>query len=220
MNKIRVMVVDDHPGFRDGLCRFIEDEDDLDVIARPADGEEAVRLAGELQPDVIIMDVSMPKLNGIEATKEIKALSPATAIIMVSAYSYEAYTLGSLQAGAAGYMLKNAPVTQLVSAIRLVNTGETVLDIEATRQMLRRLSYLENGQDASDSTELYPRELEVLRQVAKGRSNKEIARQLLISERTVQTHLVNIFRKLNVSSRTEAVLHGLKRGWILLDELP
>jgi DNA-binding NarL/FixJ family response regulator len=160
----------------------------------------------------------MPKLNGIEAAKQIKLASPMTAILMVSAYSYPSYVLAALRAGAAGYLLKNAPLHELISAVRLVHSGEGVFDLKATGKILRRLATdkVEKRKDLEDCIRVNFR----YRPGFKGVGNKEIANQLGISERTVQTHLVNIFRKLRVSSRTEAVLHALKEGWLTLDDLP
>ena len=132
MDKIKVMVADDHPAFREGLCRLLKDETDLEVVALPEDGEEAVESARKLQPDVAIIDISMPKLNGIEAAKQIRVAAPTTAILMVSAYSYPSYVLAALRAGAAGYLLKNAPLNELISAVRLVHSGEGVFDLKAT----------------------------------------------------------------------------------------
>ena len=219
MEKIRILIADDHPAFREGLCRLLEGEEDLECVCKPSDGEEAVSLAKELLPDVAIIDVAMPKLNGIEAAKQIKAACPNTAILMVSAFGYESYILASLRAGAAGYLLKTTPLRELTNAIRSVHTGEAVFDLKAASKILRRLT-AEKGKEKEGLEELHRRELEVLKLAAKGISNKEIASKLTISERTVQTHLVNIFRKLGVSSRTEAVLHALKKGWLTLDDLP
>ena len=219
MEKISVLVADDHPAFREGLCRFLGEEEDLEVIAKPADGEQAVRLAKELLPDVAIIDVAMPKLNGIEAAKQIKAACPNTAILMVSAYSYESYLLASLRAKAAGYILKNASLDELINAVRMVHNGEAVFDFKSISKVLGQLTTDEDT-ERKMLAELHHRELEVLKLAAKGRSNKEIAEELGISERTVQTHMVNIFRKLEVGSRTEAVLHALREGWLNLDDLP
>ena len=219
MERIKVLVADDHPAFREGLCRLLEEEGDLEVVARAADGEEALRLAKELLPDVAIIDVAMPEVNGIEAAKQIKASCPATAILIVSAYRYESYILASLRAGAAGYLLKNAPLRELINAVRFVHAGEAVFDLKATSSILRRL-VADNAEERRRLRRLQHRELEVLRTAAKGMSNKEIAAELVISERTVQTHMVNIFKKMGVSSRIEAVLRALKEGWLSVDDLP
>jgi DNA-binding NarL/FixJ family response regulator len=217
VKKIRVLVADDHPGFRDGLCRFLDDENDIEVVARLSNGEEAVKSAKELLPDVSILDVAMPKLNGIEAAKQIIAACPNSHVVIVSAYGYESYLLASLQAGAAGYILKNAPVSELISTVRLVRNGEAVFNLKAVRSVIGHKTVAgEKGIRAS----LQPREVEVLKLAAKGGSNKRIAQELSIGERTVQTHMANILRKLNVSSRTEAVLRALKEGWLTTDDLP
>jgi NarL family two-component system response regulator LiaR len=219
MEKIRAMIVDDHPAFRDGLSRLLREEADIEIIATPENGEQAVDLASKLKPDVIVMDISMPKMNGIEAAKQIKANVPETAILMVSAFSYPSYVLASLRAGAAGYLLKNAPLQELMKAVRMVSSGEGVFDMKVTGTIFRQLA-ANRIEKRNDLEELHPREMQILNLASRGMGNKEIASQLDISERTVQTHLVNIFRKLQVNSRTEAVLQGLKRGWLTLDDLP
>jgi len=217
MEKIRVLVADDHPTFREGLVRILAEEEDMEVVAQAANGEEAVQLATRLCPDVAIMDVAMPKLNGIDATKSIKSACPNSAILIISAYGYEPYVFGALEAGASGYLLKNARVWELVAAIRSLHAGETVLDPAAARKVFSRLSH--TGRDGDTSQELHQRELDVLKLAAKGMSNKEIAGALSISVRTVQAHLVNVFTKLEVNSRTEAVVRALREGWFTLDDL-
>ena len=218
MKKIKVLVADDHPVFREGLCRFLENEPDIEVVAQAVDGGEAVRMAKELLPDVAIIDVAMPNLGGIEAARQIKVACPTTAILVVSAFDYEAYMLASLQAGAAGYMLKSAPVNDLVSAVRMVCSGEAVFNMGVTSKVMGRLATAPGRRRGI--SELHDRELQVLKLAAKGISNKEVAAKLGISDRTVQSHMVNIFRKLNVSSRTEAVLHALREGWLIINDLP
>lgn len=217
--KIKILVADDHPTFREGLCRFLEEEADMEIVAKAEDGEEAVKLAKELKPDIAIIDVAMPKLNGIEAAKQIKAAHPGIAILMVSAYGYEAYIRACLQAGVEGYVLKSAPIGELVSAIRLVHVGEAVFNMKAASRIIRNL-VTDEGKERRDLAGLHLRELEILKRVAEGKSNKDIAEELFLSERTVQTHMINIFRKLKVNSRVEAVLRALKEGWIVLDDLP
>jgi len=219
MAKIRVLIADDHPAFREGLARLLAEEEDIEVTGQANDGPEAVKLASELLPDVAIIDVAMPNLNGIETTKQIKAACPATAILVVSAYGHDSYVLGAVQAGAAGYLLKNVRVRDLIAAIRALHAGEAVLDPTAAHKVFRRLAQSVSGAIEA-SGELHERELELLKLAAKGMTNKEIAKALDISVRTVQSHLVNIFAKLEVGSRTEAVLHAVKRGWLTLDDLP
>jgi len=205
MDKIRLIIADDHPTFREGLSRLLSDEGDLECIARTTDGEE-------------IIDVSMPKLNGIEATKQIKATCPDIAILMVSAFDYDSYVLASLQAGASGYMTKSTSLNDLISAVRLVHKGESVLDVKATDKIVRHLAS-GDGNNKKAFQRLYTRELEIVKLAAKGMSNRAIADNLIISERTVQTHLVNIFRKAGVNSRTQAVLYALKKGWLTPEDL-
>ena len=219
MKKINVLIADDHPAFREGLCRFLEDEEDIEVVAQAKGGEEMISLAERLRPDVAIVDVAMPGLSGIEAAKRIKEACTTTAILMLSAYDYESYVLASLKAGAAGYLLKDTPLFELASAIRMVHRGKAVFNLKATGNILNLLT-AGSHQRTSGSGQLYDREIQVLKLLAKGMSNRDIAGELIISERTVQTHLVNIFKKLGVGSRTEAALHALKKGWLTLDDLP
>jgi DNA-binding NarL/FixJ family response regulator len=215
MEKIRLLIADDHPAFREGLSKLLEEEEDLECVATSADGEEAIKMVEELHPDVAIIDVSMPNLDGIKATEKIKATCPDTAVLMISAFDYQSYVLASLQAGASGYMSKDRPLRELISAIRLVHGGDSILDLKATDTIVRCL--IDSGRDRKTSfDELQPRELDVIKLTAKGMSNKDIADELFISERTVQTHLNNIFRKLGVNSRTQAVLYVLRKGWITL----
>lgn len=219
MEKIRLLIADDHPAFREGLSRLLEEEEDLECVATSADGEEAVKMVEELHPDVAIIDVSMPKLDGIKATEKIKAACPDTAVLMVSAFDYPSYVLASLKAGASGYMSKDRPLQELISAIRLVRGGDSILDLKATDTIVQCLIDSERG-SKTGFDELQSRELDVIKLTAKGMSNKDIANELFISERTVQTHLINIFRKLGVNSRTQAVLYALRKGWITLNDAP
>ena len=217
MSEITVIVADDHAAYREGLCRLLEDEEGLRVIASTADGEEVLRLAQELAPDVIIMDVAMPRLDGIEAAKRIKGLCPGTAILMVSAYDYESYLLASLEAGASGYLLKEDSFSELARAIHSVHSGKAVFELEAVKRALDSLK-ADGGRGRGGPRGMSPREIEVLEQVARGIGNKEVSRELGISERTVQTHLRNIFRKLEVNSRTQAVLRASQGGWLTFDD--
>lgn len=215
---IRLLIADDHPVFREGLSRLLEEESDLEVVAVAEDGQEAVSLAQERLPNVVILDVAMPKLNGIEASKQIKAACPNTAIIILSAYGYESYMLAAIGAGATAYLLKTKDLGELVDAIRVVHAGQIVLDPIAAYKLFSRLAYA-IGNPTKAPHHLHSRELEVLRLGARGITNKQIATGLFISERTVQTHFVSIFKKLGVSSRTEAVIHALREGLITLDVL-
>jgi DNA-binding NarL/FixJ family response regulator len=211
------MVIDDHPSFREGLTRLLQEEADMEIVATLGDGLQALESARVLKPNVVVMDISMPGLNGIEAAKQMRDVSPDTAVLMVSAFEFPSYVLACLKAGASGYLMKNASLNKIISAIRMIHAGGSVFDLKVTGKVLRRLAdgKAEMGQDQ----ELHPRELQVLDLAAKGRGNKEIGKELCISERTVQTHLVNVFRKLQVNSRTEAIIKALKEGWLALDEL-
>ena len=219
MDKIRVLIADDHEIVREGTRRVLEPERDIEVVGEASDGEEAISQAAELKPDVAIIDIAMPKLNGIEATKQIKALLPATAILILTAYDNDQYIFSLLEAGAAGYLLKNVPGSELVRAIRSVHSGESVLHPVVARKVLHR--FVPSAQEAKGTApeSLSKRELEVLKLAAKGLSNKDIAEELFLSVRTIQSHLANIFSKLQVGSRTEAILQGLKEGWFSLEEI-
>ena len=216
--KIKLLIADDHPVFCEGLSLLLKEESDLEVVAVAKDGQEAVSLAKEHLPDVVILDVAMPKLNGVEATKQIKAACPNTAIVVLSAYGYESYILAAIGAGATAYLLKTEDLVELVDAIRVVHDGQTVLDPIAADKLFCHLAYATGSPKASH--QLHERELEILRLGARGMSNKQIAAELFISERTVQTHFANIFRKLGVSSRTEAVFYALRQDLITLNDLP
>jgi NarL family two-component system response regulator LiaR len=219
MDKIKVLLAEDHVIVREGTREFVQREPDMEVVGEAGDGEEAVKLATKLKPDVIVMDIAMPKLNGIEATKKIKALLPSTAILILTAYDYDQYIFALLEAGAAGYLLKGVQVREVIDAIRAVYAGESVLHPVVARRVVDRI--VSPGSSETQVSELLSeREMEVLKLAATGVSNKEIARQLFLSPRTVQVHLGNIFSKLGVASRTEAILYGLKRGLLTLEDLP
>jgi NarL family two-component system response regulator LiaR len=219
MSKIKVLLAEDHVIVREGTREFVQREPDMEIVGEAGDGEEAVTLAKKLKPDVVVMDIAMPKLNGIEATKQIKALLPSTAVLILTAYDYDQYIFALLEAGAAGYLLKGVQVREVIDAIRAVYAGESVLHPVVARRVIDRMvSPTKNETQVAEP--LSEREMEVLKLAATGISNKEIAQQLFLSPRTVQVHLGNIFNKLGVASRTEAILYGLKRGWFSLEDLP
>jgi len=221
MDRIRILLVEDHVVVREGTRQLLEREQDLEVIGEASDGEEAVRLASQLKPDVIIMDVAMPKLSGIEATKQIKALLPSTIVLVLTGYDYDEYIFSLLEAGAAGYLLKDVSGDQLIGAIRTVYAGEAVLHPVVAHKLMNRFRSQATGTiEARPQELLSQRELEVLKLAARGISNKDIGEALFISVRTVQAHLRGIFNKLGVGSRTEAVLYSLKKGWFALEDLP
>jgi NarL family two-component system response regulator LiaR len=215
----KVLIADDHSTFSEGLQRVLSEEQDMQVVGIARNGEQAVVMAREFQPDVVIMDIAMPVLNGIEATRQIKEMLPTTAVLVLSAYGYAPYVFSVLEAGAGGYLLKNTPMRELIRAIRALRDGESVFDQEVAEKVLKNLVKSWRGGLAT-SNQLKPRELEVIRLGARGLSNEEIAEKLNISPRTVQTHFTHIFTKLEVGSRLEAILRCLKEGWLLLDDLP
>jgi DNA-binding NarL/FixJ family response regulator len=219
MNKVRILFAEDHLVVRQSVCAFLEKEKDLEVVGEAGNGEEAVRLAKELNPDVIIMDISMPKLNGIEATRQIKIFQPSATILILTAYDYEQYVSALLEAGAAGYLLKDVSVSQLIDAIRAVYRGESMLHPVIARKVLARFRGGGGYGEEGALSLLTQRELDVLTKAAKGLSNKDIAEELFLSVHTVESHLRSIFNKFGVGSRIEVVIQALKRGWLTLDDL-
>jgi two-component system, NarL family, response regulator LiaR len=222
MEKIKLLLADDHAVVREGTRQLLENEPDMEIVGEAGDGEEAVRLVKQLKPDVIIMDVSMPKLSGIEATKQIKDISPSSIVLILTGYDYDEYIFSLLESGAAGYLLKDVTGDELIQAIRRVYAGEQALHPVVVRKLIDRFK----SQAASSPDKTHPpsilseREMEVLKAATKGIGNKEIADELFISIRTVQAHMRSIFNKLRVGSRSEAVIYGLRRGWFKLDDLP
>ncbi len=219
MAPIRILLADDHIMVREGTRRILEREQDLKVVAEASDGLEAVGFVQQTHPDVAIVDISMPVMNGIESTKEIKRIAPQTAILVLTAYDDDEYVFAILEAGAAGYLLKNARGSELINAVRKVYEGESVLHPSIATKVLTRVRRGSAPQDTAVS-ELSEREIEVLRLAAQGLSNRQIADTLVLSPRTVQSHMANIFGKLQVGSRTEAVMVGLRHGWLKLPNLP
>lgn len=220
MNKIRIVIADDHAIVRQGTRSLLERENDIEVVGEAGDGEEAVKLIEHLKPDVAILDIAMPKLNGIEVTKQIKPKQPSTAVLILTAYDDDVYVFKLLEAGAAGYLLKDVNSREVVDAVRAVYAGESVLHPVIARKVVSR--FRPSSSDAAKekpSLELSEREMEVLKLAAKGMSNSDIADSLFINIRTVQGHLTSIFNKLSVGSRTEAIFQAVKRGWLSFEEL-
>ncbi len=220
MGKIRILIADDHAVVREGTRQILEREPDMEVVAEAGDGEEAVKLAGSCKPEVAIIDIAMPKVDGIEATKKIKTLYPNVAVLILTAYDDDQFIFGLLEAGAAGYLLKSVRSRELVDAVRAVYAGESVLDPSVARKVLNR--FVPAGREVKKeqpSPILTEREIEVLNLATQGLSNGEIADKLFLSLRTIQAHLSHIFNKLQVGSRTEAVVRALKEGWVTLDEV-
>lgn len=221
MSSIRILIADDHAVVRDGTRQIIEQEPDMEVVAEAADGAEAIRMAGFARPDVAIIDIAMPNVDGIEATRKIKADYPEITVLILSAFDDDQFVFSLLEAGAAGYLLKSVRGRELIEAIRQVHGGESVLHPAIARKVLNRFVPKANKPATRKNPEiLSEREMDVMRLATRGLTNQEIADELSLSLRTVQAHLGHIFNKLQVSSRTEAVVRALKEGWVTLDDIP
>lgn len=218
---IRVIIAEDHAVVREGTRELLEREKDIEVVGEAADGADAVALVDRLHPDVAIVDISMPGMGGIEATQKIKALRPSTAVLILTAYDDDQYVFALLGAGAAGYLLKDVPSAEVVRAVRAVHAGEPVLHPAIATKVLARIASESANEPPPQAprTLLTDRERDVLRLAACGMSNASIAGRLSISLRTVQSHLTHTFDKLGVGSRTEAVIAGLRRGFLELGDL-
>ncbi len=210
---IRVVIADDHNVVRKGIYELLSDEDDIVVVGEARNGQEALDLALALQPDVVVMDIAMPELSGVEATRKLRAAAPAVRVLVLTAYDDDPYIYSLLDAGAAGYILKTAESREIVRAVRATAAGQSAIDPAIAPRLIARLT-----RPSSKGDTLTERELDVLRLTARGFTNKQIGADLAISDRTVQNHLANIYAKLEVASRTEAVTEGLQRGLIRLND--
>lgn len=218
--KIAVLIADDHAIVRDGLRLILETEDDLQVVAEAADGAEAVRLALELRPDVVLMDLRMPGMDGLAAIQRLKETAPELAVVILTTYNEDDLMLRGLKAGARGYLLKDTARAVLFDTIRAAAQGRTLLSPEVLARVLAAQSEpAAESQESENVAALTDRELEVLRAAARGDRSKEIARDLGITERTVKAHLTSIYNKLGVDSRASAVAVAAQHGLLALDEL-
>jgi DNA-binding NarL/FixJ family response regulator len=213
VGKIKILIADDHPVVREGLSSMLSNENDFQVLGLAENGEEAVSKAIELRPDVILMDLRMPVIDGVEAMRRISADSPNTRFVVLTTYDTDEYIFKGIEAGARGYLLKDSPREELFKAIRLVYSGESLIQPAIAARVLDRVATISRGMQ--DSSGFSNRELEVLGLIAKGFANKDIAESLYISESTVKTHIQNIFHRLRVNDRTEAVTVAIKRGILL-----
>lgn len=216
MEHISVLIVDDHAVVRRGLRAFLESEEDIEAVGEAADGAEAVQKAQELLPDVVLMDLVMPGMDGITATRQIGELTPSSRVLVLTSFSEDEKVFPSIKAGAMGYLLKDVPAEDLGRAIRSVARGEFLLHPEIAKKVLDEFSAIRP--EMPFLAKLTPREIEVLILVARGGSNKEIARDLSISVKTVKTHVSNILSKLHVMDRTQAALYAMRQGLVPPEE--
>ena len=213
MSKLRVLLVDDHPVVRLGLRALLESEPDMEVVGEAGNGAEAVTRTQELRPDIVIMDISMPEMDGLEATRRIRALDPDTHVLILTVHAQERYLFPVLKAGAAGYVLKSTVDTELVNAIRIVAQGGAFLYPSATRMVLEDyLNRLQQGEAGDTYEQLSDREREVLKLIALGYTAGEIAEKLVLSPKSIETYRTRIMQKLNLHSRSALVQYALARG--------
>lgn len=214
----RVFVIDDHPVVRKGICDYLAEEADIIVVGDSADGAEALAKLTQARPDVVILDIQMPGLSGIEVTKQIKVQYPAVKILILTSYNNDSYIFSLLRIGVSGYLLKTAGPDELIRAVRAVHRGQSVLGPEIAQRVMRHLEgNAAHGESEVES--LTERELDVLKLVARGLTNIAIAKILHLSDRTVQGHLAQIYAKFQVTNRTEAVLQALRMGLFDLSDL-
>ena len=220
MNKITVLIADDHPLVRDSIKYLLQKHDDFEVVAQAGDGEEAVKLVGELSPDVVIMDIEMPVVDGLEATRQIKSSHPGAAVLALTIHDDEEFVEAMLEAGAAGYLLKNAYGEELLQAIRAVRLGEFVFDSRIGSRVVKKLA----DRTVKKTEEPVPgnlsaREVEVMKLVARGMTNDQITSSLGISLNTVKRHMMEIFSKLGAGTRSEALVVSLRSGILSMEDL-
>jgi two-component system, NarL family, response regulator DegU len=213
MYKITVLIADDHAMMRQGLKQILELENDITVIAQASNGSEAVKLVREKKPDIVLMDINMPGTNGLQAIKELKFEKNASKIIVLTIHEDREYLFKTIQMGAEGYVLKDAEPPVLIEAIRKVYSGQSYIQSNMTKELVKEFNRVTlHEKDKNELNNLTAREIEVLELIAEGMINKEIAKQLYISEKTVKNHVSNIFKKLNVSDRTQAAIYAFKHN--------
>lgn len=213
---IRILIADDHTLLRNGICALLEDEQDMTIVGEASDGREAVRLAGQLKPNVVLMDIAMPLLNGLEATRQIKREHPEINVLVLTMYDHEEYFRQMLEVGASGYIIKRAAATELVSAIRAVYRGEAILSPAITRLLLEDYLSHEARADRDDPNALSVREREVLQLIAEGKTSREIAEILHLSVKTVQSHRTSLMQKLDLHDRGDLIKYAIQKKIIEL----
>jgi NarL family two-component system response regulator LiaR len=213
---IRILIVDDHDIVREGQRALIETEQGMELVGEAIDGIEAVKLAGKLQPDVILMDLHMPKKGGIEAITEIKGENPEARILVLTSYNEDENVYAAIRAGAMGYLLKDASPQKILKSIRKVYQGEISIGPRIAQKLMREIQRTSDSPPTEEPLTI--REMEVIKRIAEGLSNQEIAERLVISERTVRTHVTNILGKLHLANRTQAALYALREGLADLDQ--
>ena len=214
---IRVLLADDHVLVRQGIRQFLQEAENIEVVAEADDGAEALRLVKSVEPDVAVLDIRMPEVTGVEATRRIKRHYPDVKVLILTAYDDDPYVFALLKAGADGYVLKTAPAEDLIQAVQDVHAGIAALSPSIATKVVRQMKQQRPTGETDQAEPLTEREIEVLRLAAQGMTNREIGRDLGISHRTVQGHLANVYGKLQVNSRTEAVTEAIKRGWIVVE---
>jgi DNA-binding NarL/FixJ family response regulator len=225
---IRVLLVDDHIVLLEGMSRIIELEEDMQIVGQATNGSEAVSLVEKIKPDVVLMDINMPEMDGLQATHRIKQISPQTEVLILTMFDKEEYLLWVIKAGASGYLLKDSPSYEVIQAIRIVSKGESMLHPSMTRKLLTQYSKHSSPPDQQNNTSfikeniqwekqytvnsenLSPRESEVLKQLVDGKTNKEIAEHLYISDKTVKIHVNKIYKKFQVKSRSQAIIYAIQ----------
>jgi two-component system NarL family response regulator len=218
---IRVLIADDHALFRRGLEMVLEEEDDIDLVGQASDGTEAIAAAGEALPDVVLMDIRMPKITGIEACRATKEVAPSAKIVMLTISDEEADLFEAIRAGASGYLLKDIPLDEVAEAVRAVHGGQSLINPSMAGKLLSEFATLAKRDDEEEervqhvaAPKLTDREMEVLKLVARGMNNRDIAKELFISENTVKNHVRNILEKLQIHSRMEAVMIAVRQKLI------
>jgi two-component system, NarL family, response regulator LiaR len=216
MDAITVMLIDDHRVVRQGLRDFLELQGDIEIVGEASSGEEGVQLAREHLPDVVLMDLVMPGIDGVETTRRLKAASPSSRVIVLTSFADDNKVFPAIKAGAISYLLKDVSPEELAHAIRAAQRNEAVLHPEVAAKLMQEFSAPKSNEAPVD--QLTPREMDVLRLVAKGMSNKEIAEKLIISEKTTKTHLSNILSKLHLADRTQVAIYALRQRLVPMEE--